>query len=352
MSASSNNYDGWNAEVLVCVRLLSGLIGQPFAVCFNLSLLLPLQRFPCSSPRCCTHLSRTVLHIFSTCCPSSCCPFLVICFVCVFIRGTPAAILSLTSDTFIFTSHIPVPAVPMPPASTAHGTSDRARLHAKFATAATALADLYRESSNAYEAGYRDALLFVQRYLQPSTTNATNTNGAASPSNSPAASTLGTTLNAAQMMRFLQDTVAARRERMAAVRGVHSMRRRQRDASEGVGADMDELEEGERELLGLEGEEEEEHGLTPQSSPAVGPAPPTSVTSPSATATGAAAATATINTHSALNHDMELITLLEPPVQPHRQRRRTDRHYSTPHRRVRSPRGHPFSLQLPVGRGK
>lgn len=255
----------------------------------------------------------------------------------------------------------------MPPVSSTNSTADRARLHAKFSTAATALAELYRESSNAYEAGYRDALLFVQRYLQlstPTPTTAATATGQQPPSPSAhsRSSALCATVNAAQMMSFLQDTAAARRERMAVVRGVHSLRRRQRDvtdAPDGFGEDASEAENdaaavrmGDHNISSEDGEEEEP-GLTPQSSPASA-GPHSHPLHPSHAANVIATTTSSSSSpHATLNRDIELITLLEPPVQPHRQRRRTDRpHSAASHRRVRSPRGHPFSLQMPVGRGK
>ncbi|KPA74543.1 hypothetical protein ABB37_09192 [Leptomonas pyrrhocoris] len=245
----------------------------------------------------------------------------------------------------------------MPPASSASGANERERLHTKFAAAATALADLYRESSNSYEAGYRDALLFVQRYLQASTpmTSSQAPTAAATSFLSSSSSGLCTTVNAAQMMRFLQDTVAARRARMAVVRGVHSMRRRRRDMAETVDdtsenpiGEMSPSENGEND------EEEEESWLTPPQPPstrAIGPGPLIAMASPPATVADHA--------DSTLNHAIELITHLEPrgpvmrtPLQPRRQRRRTDRTHGAELRLLRPSCGPPVSPPpLHVGRG-
>ncbi|KPI85698.1 hypothetical protein ABL78_5230 [Leptomonas seymouri] len=250
----------------------------------------------------------------------------------------------------------------MPTASSTTSTSEKQELRKKFSAAATALADLYRESSNSYETGYRDALLFVQRYLQSSAPAATQAPAAPSPSGSPSSFTsvgLCTTVNAAQMMRFLQDTAAARRERMAVVRGVRSMRRRQRDtvdAADGPpensnGATSD-SEEGEGEEAMAEAEEGAP-GLAPQQppTPTVDLNQLTTIPSQHGFPAG--------YVDSMLNQEIELITHLEPrvsaqltPLQPRRQRRRTDRARDAQLRRFHSPRGHPYSPQLHVGRGK
>lgn len=238
----------------------------------------------------------------------------------------------------------------MPPVSSSSSTGEKERLQRKFSAAATALADLYRESSNSYEAGYRDALLFVQRYLQSS-----------SPAAAGAQSTPCTTVNAAQMTRFLQDTAAARRERMAVVRGVRSMRRRQRDPSDLLRDSAEALEEVDENRLaadrdesedGGEAEEEEEPGLTPQSSPAMGPGPSATQTTEPPLPHPTADAT--------LNQEMEVITHLEPrvapmetPLQPHLRCRRSDRLHNAPrHPRMTSTHGHPLSPQLHVRHDK
>lgn len=128
-------------------------------------------------------------------------------------------------------------------------------LHGKFSTAAAALTDLFRESTNAYEAGYRDALLYVHRYVlltsvhnpqmsQLGSTHVHNTTvvlledpapgstAAAPPLPGPwaAAPTLSTSSVVAseKMLRFLHNTIQRRKDRVAAERGIAEHRRRQR----------------------------------------------------------------------------------------------------------------------------
>jgi hypothetical protein len=236
---------------------------------------------------------------------------------------------------FIFSTFCRQQPPTMPPASTTSRANEKERLHKKFSAAATALADLYRESSNAYEAGYRDAILFVQRYLKMS-----------SPASPEATTELCTSVNTAQMMRFLNDTVAARRERVAVVRGVRAMRRRQRGVTDAAdepsrfvdgqvsASDGETIDAGEAEQEGeeVEEKEEEEAGLTLQPSPALN--------SGALHTVRAATPVSRESADSTLNQEMEFITHLEAPLQPLRQRRRTDRTHNTDARRLHSPRPH------------
>lgn len=245
----------------------------------------------------------------------------------------------------------------MPPASSnTSGAAEKERLHRKFSAAATALADLYRESSDAYEAGYRDALFFVQRYLQSSSPAASQALlNSATTSSTTAAVGLCSTVSAAQMTRFLQDTVAARRERVAVVRGACSLRRRQRETAADTPAQMHDVlstSDAEDEVTMAEETDEdgEETGLTTQPSPVMRPDPFTVAIGAPAVVEGA---------DTTLTQEIELITHLEPrvvvretPLQPQRQRPRTERTHGAQMRYPHSSRGSPCPPQLHVARGK
>lgn len=228
-----------------------------------------------------------------------------------------------------------------------------------FSAAANALADLYRESSNSYEAGYRDALLFVQRYLQSSSPV---TERGLSPSS--ALPSICETVNAQHMAQFLQHTIATRRERMAAVRGIHSLRRRGRESEQGnhgiddagiTGDDGD----------ATENDDDDDGGepcLTPRSSPALAREPPTGLTALTASGEVSTAtphfspgALVMVNSTSpALSREMEHVIHTEHPVpvrlpyQPRRQRPRMERVHG--HRSLGSTDGNPLSTQLRIGR--
>ncbi|KAG5471513.1 hypothetical protein LSCM1_01606 [Leishmania martiniquensis] len=245
----------------------------------------------------------------------------------------------------------------MPPASNTPAR-EKEQLHRKFSAAANALADLYRESSNSYEAGYRDALLFVQRYLQSSSPV---TERGLPPSS---AFSICETVNAQHMAQFLQNTIATRRERMAAVRGIHSFRRRRRESeggSSGVGdtgmpgEDRDAMENDEE-------EDGEDPWLSSHASPSVTAELPTSLATLAAsggvgTATpdfSPAAFVVVNSTSPALNREMEHVMHMEHPLaerlpcQPRRQRPRMERapgHYS-----LTFADGHPLAAQLRIGR--
>ncbi|KAG5497732.1 hypothetical protein JKF63_03998 [Porcisia hertigi] len=244
----------------------------------------------------------------------------------------------------------------MPPASNLPG-GEKEQLHRRFSAAATALADLYRESSNSYEAGYRDALLFVQRYLQGSST--ITERGSYS---SPTFSTYET-VSTQHMTQFLQNTIAARRERMAAVRGTHSLRRRRRENEQGNSGFGYTGVSGENEdATDNEDEYEEGLSLTPQSSPAVATEPPACLTSLVETAVAgttprnisSTTLSLTTRTTPVLNHEMEHVIHVGDPVparlfhQPCRQRPRLERVHG--HLTLSSVNDYTPSTQLRIGR--
>lgn len=135
-------------------------------------------------------------------------------------------------------------------------------LRRKFSSAASALTELYRESNSSYEAGFRDALLFVHRYVllasanrrvvcATSNTEATEgiTQGSSSAcstsegqeggtphrhsmgrdcSSSACPANVGTAapITHEKLLNFLQSTLARRRERRAAARGPTARRPR------------------------------------------------------------------------------------------------------------------------------
>ncbi|CAJ1031910.1 hypothetical protein, conserved [Leishmania lindenbergi] len=244
----------------------------------------------------------------------------------------------------------------MPPASNTPAR-EKEQLHRKFSAAANALADLYRESSNSYEAGYRDALLFVQRYLQ---SISPITERRLPPSS---AFSMCETVNAQHMSQFLQNTIAARRERMAAVRGIHSLRRRGRENEQEnsrlgdacmVSDDGDATEN--------DNHDGEEPYLTSQPSSGVTTEPLTNL--PLLAASGVVSSAASdfsratlvvVNRASpALNREREHVVYSEGivparlPYQPRRQRLRTERCHS--HNSLGAANGHPLSAQLRIGR--
>ncbi|KAK7197553.1 hypothetical protein NESM_000705300 [Novymonas esmeraldas] len=240
----------------------------------------------------------------------------------------------------------------MPPASSTP-PREKELLQRKFSAAATALADLYRESSNSYEAGYRDALLFVHRYLQSSSRV---TERGHTPSS---AFSLCETVNARLMSQFLLDTVAARRERMAAVRGLHSLRRRRRDSADGDVGHAGEDDEGSASDDGEDGAEAP--GLLQHSSAAVEVAPLRTASAVAADTTTAAdvsgssvALVVVSSTSPALSHEMEHVlhgrdtVQARLPYQPDRQRLRVERLHGDRGRSMAS--RHPDSAQVRVGR--
>ncbi|KAG5497149.1 hypothetical protein GH5_01685 [Leishmania sp. Ghana 2012 LV757] len=245
----------------------------------------------------------------------------------------------------------------MPPASNTPAR-EKEQLHRKFSAAANALADLYRESSNSYEAGYRDALLFVQRYLQSSSPI---TEHELAPSS---AFSICETVNAQHMAQFLQNTIATRRERMAAVRGIHSFRRRRRESERGGSGVGDSIMAGEHgdAMESDEEEDGEERCLTPHPSPAANTESPTGLAAlvasrveGTATPDFSPAAFVVVNSMSpALNREMEHVRHLGHPVaerlpyQPRRQRPRMER--TQAHCSVSFADGHPLSAQLRIGR--
>lgn len=249
----------------------------------------------------------------------------------------------------------------MPPASNVP-PREKEQLQRKFSAAATALAELYRESSNAYEAGYRDALLFVQRYLQGSPRL---TDRGLAPSSAFSACE---TVNAQHMAQFLQNTLTSRRERMAAVRGLHSLRRRRRDSLVGD-ADLAEDDDGDSDTTEHDGEGElVGEGRVEQVGAGSGRVlhicPPTAegIEESRATATPPELLRSAVPSPAAvpgvavplLVHEQEQVPQLAHrasarlPYQPRRQRPRMERLHG--HRSLSASSGHPFSTQLRVDR--
>ncbi|GET91297.1 hypothetical protein, conserved [Leishmania tarentolae] len=245
----------------------------------------------------------------------------------------------------------------MPPAANTPAR-DKEHLHRMFSAAANALADLYRESSNSYEAGYRDALLFVQRYLQSSSAV---THSGHSPSS---AFTTCETVNAQHMAQFLQNTIATRRERMAVVRGIHSLRRRERESEQGnngvgdVGTSGDDGDATEND----EDDAREESCLTPQPSPVVARESSTCFTALTAsdlvrtpTTPFSSGAPVMVNsTSSLLSREMEHVIHTEYPVParlPYQPRRQCPRmEHAHGHRSLGIADGQAVPTQLRVAR--
>lgn len=125
----------------------------------------------------------------------------------------------------------------MPPATPRSNEKNHQHLYLKFAAAATALSELYKESSDAYEDGFRDALLYVQQYLPDPASSPTTAASWAIHDRRPHTplhpestnSCVAPMVNAGRMREFLQNTIAQRRERLALMRGTASLRRRQRE---------------------------------------------------------------------------------------------------------------------------
>lgn len=152
----------------------------------------------------------------------------------------------------------PPPAAPMLPSQGEEGSSMqcsprplRAKevLHTKFSCAAAALTELYKESTDAYEAGYRDALLYVHRYILLTSVRAPPPRGedsadAPHATSAPIQATEDRTEEPAtgwaaaptlcaeyvvasdKILRFMQNTMQRRRERVALERGTAERRRR------------------------------------------------------------------------------------------------------------------------------
>lgn len=142
------------------------------------------------------------------------------------------------------------------PSLTNHRPSrEKEVLHAKFSSAAAALTDLFRESTDAYEAGYRDALLYVHRYVLLTSVNHPQSGecslvcsdgsgaddagavgvprqdpalpertqgeeaGSASPWSSAPTLSSRSVVSSSKLLRFIHNTVHRRQERVALERG-------------------------------------------------------------------------------------------------------------------------------------
>lgn len=100
-------------------------------------------------------------------------------------------------------------------------------IHAKFSTAATSLTDLFKEATNAYESGYRDALLHVHRYLLLTASASAQTGQLlTTPSLPPTPA-----VSSRRLLHFIQVTLDQRRSRVANARGT-TERRRSRECAE------------------------------------------------------------------------------------------------------------------------
>ncbi|CCW72012.1 unnamed protein product [Phytomonas sp. Hart1] len=114
-------------------------------------------------------------------------------------------------------------------------------LHDCFSAAAIALTKLYQESSNAYEDGYRDGLLYVYRYVwltsrvlnvaidseEAPKDNASNTVFDGEERSLSSDSTVASQ----KLLNFIQKTLKLRKERVACARGTAEGRCRPRDHS-------------------------------------------------------------------------------------------------------------------------
>ncbi|CCW65541.1 unnamed protein product [Phytomonas sp. EM1] len=99
-------------------------------------------------------------------------------------------------------------------------------LHDSFSAAAVALTKLYQESSNAYEDGYRDALLYVHRCVLLTSRASSGMLNSGEAFVSP-----DSTVASQKLLNFIQKTLKLRKERVACARGTAEGRCRPRDHS-------------------------------------------------------------------------------------------------------------------------
>ncbi|KAF8290701.1 hypothetical protein BCY84_00751 [Trypanosoma cruzi cruzi] len=107
----------------------------------------------------------------------------------------------------------------------------REALRARFADAAKSVTELYRTAVVSYDAGYRDALLFVHRYILLDTPAAMTTDVVFPHSGQPPAKTANPLASARspdaeRLLRFIQNTLKRHEAVLAASRGMSRRRKR------------------------------------------------------------------------------------------------------------------------------
>ncbi|ESL11722.1 hypothetical protein TRSC58_00521 [Trypanosoma rangeli SC58] len=110
----------------------------------------------------------------------------------------------------------------------------REALRVRFSDAATSISELYRTAVLSYDAGYRDALLYVHHYVLLNTPQAVAgdavlPHSAQSPVGTTSSSASPPLLDAERLLRFIQNSL--KRHEMVSVASRGTLRRRKRSSS-------------------------------------------------------------------------------------------------------------------------
>lgn len=109
----------------------------------------------------------------------------------------------------------------------ANSKSGREALRVRFSEAAKSLTELYRDAAHSYDAGYRDALLYVHRYVLLNVPGAMAAN-AVSPQQAKVVDSAASSqsLNAGHLLLFIQNTLKRQEAVSLVARGTARQRKR------------------------------------------------------------------------------------------------------------------------------